>query len=222
LKARWALLLILISTICYNLPFLYFGMKGYDVANVPKKFYSFYCLFISFHLFLISLYALYLFIIVENIKTKLLLLWLVVAEIITLLDHLMRKYILIESFNGIILNIIVFFFCCLFVIYRALKKNKSEIFRYNRTYIVSFLPKDFNGLINYLFTCSGHKAIYQDGFLYGFSKRTGAFVQKIATSKKLTEGNFREIQRARNIDSLIGKRYNIIYFNCNHIEQYAK
>jgi len=197
-------------------------MNGYDTSNVPEKFYSFYCLFISLQLLLIAVYATYIFLTTKYLKTKLLLLWLAVAESVTLIDHLLRKYILLEAFNGIIATLIIFAVCCSFVVHRAFKKLESDSFKPGRTYIASYLPKDYKGLVNYLFTCSGHKAIYQDGFLYGFSKKTGAFVQKIATHEILMKANLKEIPRATCLDSLIGKRFNLITFNCNHLEKYGK
>lgn len=198
-------------------------MSGYDISAVPDKFYKFYCLFVSLQLFLISVYALCLFVAVKNFKTKLLLLWLVIAETTTLIDHLLRKYVLTDPFNSyqLLITLVVFLVCCSFVILRAYKKLESDKFKPGRTYIVNFLPKDFKGLINYLFTCSGHKAIYQDGFLYGFSKKTGAVIQKTVSPEDLMQSYLKEIPRIATLNSLIGKRFNLLTFNCNQMVNHA-
>lgn len=223
LKPTWAILLVIISTVCYNLPSQLFGMNGYDVSSIPKEFYSFYCLFVSLQLLLITIYALYLFLVTENFKTKLVLLWLVIAEAATLVDHVLRKYVLFKTFSDYqnIITLIVFLICCSFVTQRAFKKLKSDEFDPERTYIINYLPKDFKGLINYLIRVSGHKAIYQDGVITGFSRDTGTIVQRRAEPSKMMRSYLKEIPRVTAINSIIGRRYSLMKYNCNHLEKYA-
>lgn len=98
------------------------------------------------------------------------------------------------------------------------KKPESDAFRPNRTYVVDYLPE--KGLIKYLFNCSGRKAIYQDGFLYGFD--AGVLVKRKVILKTMMNVHLKEIPDIKNVDSLIGKRFNLIKFNCNHLGKYAK
>ncbi len=75
--------------------------------------------------------------------------------------------------------------------------KKSDIFRYNRTYVVNF-----------------GKSIYQDGSFYRFEK--GVFVKKVALSKEIMDSHLREIPLVRDLDSLVGK-----WFNFSNLEKYG-
>ena len=221
-------ILIIISTLCYNLPSLMFDMDGFDFSTVPVKFYQFYCFFIALSLLLVCVYAIYLFLATDlsEWKQKILYLWLLIAERSTFFDHVIRKYLLEEGHSMIRMGVTfsVFFIFCTFFLYRAIKNPKSDTFKPNHTYLIRSKPKNLPGIINYIIRHSGHISVYQDGQIYGFKQKTKTVEQRPAYAKYMTSSDIslKEIPKIKNIESLIGKKYNIFKFNCNHLAKNAQ
>ena len=228
MKPGWALLIIILSTLAYSSSSAITGMYGYDMDRVPNQFYQHYCLLVACLLFLLAVYSVYLYasIPISNLKTKLLLLWLMIAETLTFVDHIARKYVFDIGFSlsQFWITLLIFSICYLFVMLRAFKRIISDRFDPRRDYIMSFLPDSFLGLLNFLWHQSGHKAIYTQGYIYQFRRATGLIEKRVARSKVLTrkDVSFTEIQRVYNIDRLVGKRFNLFFYNCNHLVRDAQ
>jgi hypothetical protein len=194
----------------------------YDLTKVnfealPEYFYSFYCLFLALGFSLIFFQALTIFVLipVNHLAAKLLSLWLVIAELSTLIDFVLRKYFLFihhAPFQKTV-TLAVFSICCLFFFHRAIFRRKSDDFYPEKTYIVRYTPKNIPGLINHIVTRSGHTGIYQDGFVYKFRKMSGT-VEEVRF-KMEDNMTFEEIKRIKDPFSLVGKEYRPFSYNCN-------
>lgn len=126
--------------------------------------------------------------------------------------------------NTILTTLIIFTFCCSFVLYRALIKPKRDEFNPTKTYWIRKNPKNILGVLNYLWNHSGHNQLYQDGKIYSFKKSTGAIEESQAYVRYMNskEVSLKEIPKIKNIENLVGKKYSVFTFNCNHLLKYAK
>lgn len=230
LKSRNFLLilgLIILDTICYNLPSTLYSLESFDFQTVPPEFYSFYCLFLTMIFISILAFSVVIFIMIssKDYKSKILCSWLIIAELATLIDHVLRKYLLINWHSDYQkpITLAVFAIICIYFAYRALFKPRSETFRPNRTYIINFLPKNIFAIFTWIAFWSGHKAIYQDGKLIRFKESSGMveigdFQSRMVNYERMI---FEEVPRVKDLDSFIGKKYNLLTYNCNHLVKYA-
>lgn len=209
--------LILFSTACFYIPSIIFSLSGFDVSTVPEIFYLYYAWMMAGALCLNICYAFFLFWFInpKNLFLKLPVLWLVCAETYTLVYHIVNKiYLLnVSSVTGKIITLSFFTICCLFFVYRALFRQKSEDFDPRKTYIVNFLPKDIYGIFNWLINHAGHKGIYQDGNVYLFKKRSGK-VERIPIETIKENAILKSVRRINDIDRIVGKKFSLKY-NCN-------
>ena len=97
----------------------------------------------------------------------------------------------------------------------------SATFNPSRTYVVTKKPKNFIGVLNYIFDRAGRKSIYQDRIMYGFVD--GEVREIIIISRLFLEDkvSILEIPIVKDIKSLVGKKYHPAKFNCNHLVSYA-
>lgn len=157
----------------------------------------------------------------ENLLLKIPVCWLVIGETYTLIYHVVNKiYLLnISSETGKNITLVFFAICCLFFLYRAIKRPRTEKFDPRKTFVIKYLPKNTAGIFNYIFDHSGHKAFYQDGKIYKFEKDSGFVVSKLATYEdfKRDDMSIKEIPIIKNIDQFIGKKFNLFFYNCNHL-----
>jgi hypothetical protein len=220
--------LVLISTACYYVPVYFAGLKDFDIKTVPTEFYNYYCWTTSGFLLLTAIYAICLFIAINPklLTLKLISCWLAIAETYTLINHVLDKFMNYQAYNGseILVTLVVFVFFCAFFIRRAIYKQKSDVFIPKNTYVVSKLPTDTLSILNYIFNHSGHKSIYQDGDLYKFSKENKEVIKEVATSEFLHRKSivFKEIHRISNPEKVLGKKFNIRKYNCNHMVKDAR
>lgn len=231
-KVLWGLVLILLSTLCYNLPSYIIDYSDHNVSEIPTVYYSFYNLFITLQLGLIAIYALYLFIYTnsKDYRVKIIFLWLFIAETLSCIDHVLRKYLLIVSgsYKQMIITILVFSMCLIWFLSRALYNRKSDLFDESNSYIVWFKPKNLLGVFNYLLTRSGHAGIYQDGFVYKFKKATHRVEQQPVCARQMTESianknvSIKQVGSIVDISNLVGSRYRFLKFNCNHLIKNAQ
>lgn len=219
--------LLLFSTLCFYLPATLFSLKGFDMSLVPKTFYQYYSWMMAGALCLNIAYAGFLFYLIDpgNLYLKIPVCWLVVAEIYTLVYHVINKILLLNASSDIgkVLTLAVFAGCSIFFFYRAIKKPSSEKFDPTKTFVIRYLPKDMPGVFNYLWDHAGHKALYQDGKIYKFEKDTGFVESKKATYEYFEKDNISivEIPKIKDIDNLIGGKFHLRKFNCNHLINYA-
>lgn len=216
--------LIAYSTACYYIPLYVYDLRKVNFEALPEYFYSFYCLFLAFGFSLIFFQALVIFVLipVSNLAAKLLSLWLVIAELSTLIDFVLRKYFLFIHHAPVqkLVTLLVFGVCCSFFLHRAIFKRKSDKFNPEKTYIVHFAPKNIYGLINHIVTRSGHTGIYQDGFIYKFRKKSNRVEQvKFTKTENMT---FKEIEKLKGVGLVIGKEYRTFTYNCNHMVKDAR
>lgn len=227
IRLSFGILLAAISTLSYNLPSYFINLDGIDISKVPKDFYAFYNLFVAFNLFLVATYSLYLFVLTDDkyYKTKILFCWLFVAETLTFLDHVFRKYWVSAAQNNIqmVVTLVIFTICFIWFMSRALYVDKSEKFYPDRTYIVKFKPANILGIFNHIANLHGHVGIYQDGEIYKFKKAKGTVTAIPIHSRRLEsmikEGriSIKEIPKNGSIPNLAGKKYNLFRYNCNHL-----
>ncbi|MCK5611289.1 hypothetical protein KAR91_55985 [Candidatus Pacearchaeota archaeon] len=227
IRLFFAILLLGISTLSYNLPSYFINLDGIDISKVPKDFYAFYCLFIAFNLFLVATYSFYLFVLtdVKYYKTKILFCWLFLAETATFLDHVFRKYWISAAHNNIqmIVTWVIFTICFFWFLSRAMYADKSAKFYPDRTYIVKFKPANILGIFNHIANLHGHVGVYQNGKIYKFKKAKGTVIaipihpNRLKSMIKEGRISIREIPKNKNILSLVGKEYSLLRYNCNHL-----
>jgi len=221
------LFIIAISTLTYNLPNYIVNIKAIDQSLNQKEFYNFFAWKLAGSFLLNAVYAFLLMIYINPklLIIKLVVCWMFIAETITFIWHVSDKFYKHQIYNQSqsVWTIGIFTVFCSFFFYRAIYKKKSDEFRPDRTYVIYYLPKDFRGILNYLFDHSGHKAIYQDLKIYAFKKTTGTVRETPAIHGYFENPDIRlkEIPAIKDIESLIGKKYNLRTFNCNHLEKYA-
>jgi hypothetical protein len=219
--------LVMFSTLCFYIPSFIFNLNGFDISSVPKRFYQYYCWMMTGAFCLNIMYAAFLFYLIkpEHLVLKMAACWLVIGETYTLVYHILNKIYLLNasSTTGKIATLVVFTFSCLFFFYRAIRKPTSEKFDPRKTFIIRYLPKNTIGVFNYIWDHAGHKALYQDGKIYKFEKDSGLVEYSMATYEYFKHGDIslKEIPMIRNIDKIIGKRYSLMKFNCNHLVKYA-
>lgn len=219
--------LIIFSTLCFYLPSALFSLHGFDISLVPRRFYLYYCWMMAGALSLNIVYASFLFYFIkpENVFLKITVCWLVIAETYTLIYHIVNKifFLNVSSDVGKTVTLVFFALCLMFFLYRAIKKPSTEKFDPRRTFIIRYLPKNTIGVFNYIFDHAGHKGLYQNGKIYKFEKDSGFVESKLATYEDFqrTDISLKEIPTITNIDQLIGKKFNLLRFNCNHLARYA-
>ncbi len=224
--------LILYSTVAYYLPLMIYDLSAVNFGALPEEFYSFYCLFIAFNFSLVFMYALALFIAMPTryLKAKILILWLVIAELSTFVEFVLRKYFFIvhHSDSQMWITLFVFIICCVFLFSRSIMGRKSDNFNKNNTYIIKYKPKNILGILNHIKNLKGHSGIYQDGQIYKFSKTKGIIKSREANQKsieKMVCSNAVVIQKTNridNIDNFLGKKFRLFKYNCNHFIKDAR
>lgn len=220
--------LIILDTVCYNLPSTIYSLESIDFQAVQTHFYSFYCLlltmlFLSFVFFSIVIYMI---INKSDYKSKILSAWLIIAATATLIDHVLRKYFFNNWFSSFQkpITIIVFGIFCGFFASRAIFKPKSDPFDPRKSYIVNFIPKNLPALITWIINRSGHKAIFQDMELIKFKSYSGVveiseFAPNFVDYERMS---FKEIPRVKDMDRFIGKQFKFFTYNCNHLARDAQ
>lgn len=211
------------------MPSTIINLDTLEMDSVPKNVYSFYSIFLSCNFLLIAIYAGYLFAFTDPIylKTKIVFLWMVIAETSTFIDHFLRVFVLSKSYSGIqmIITLLIFAICLLWLINRACFKDSKEVFRTDKTYIVKFRPRNIFGIFNHIINLKGHSGIYQNGKIYKFRRNSG----KIEATKISPDGINKENATLEEIKKkpfikydLLGKKFNLLKYNCNHLIKYAK
>lgn len=220
--------LIIIATLCYYIPTMVASSKGIDIKSIPLDYYNHHIWRTSGAFLLTAIYAFCFFIMVPEkmLILKILSCHLFLMETYSFADHVISMFYIKGGFNlNQIITILAFFSGSLiFFSYRAFKTPETQAFNANKAYIVSFRPKNILGIINYIWNHSGHKAIYQNGKIYSFKRSTGRLEErKIKDQYFVKEGVFlSETRKNENIKEIIGERYNVFSFNCNHLAEYAK
>lgn len=221
------LTIVLLSTLSYYVPSLFIETGKIGAEKIPESFYNLYVFKLAGSFFLNALYASIIFLILDPKKLvlKLVFCWLMIAESFTLVSHLFDKLYRQQLQNSYQLagSLFIFGLFCGFFIYRGIRDPETEEFRPNRTYLIRKKPKNFTGVLNYLWNHSGHNSFYQDGKIYAFKRSTGRIEERQATRGFFdsSEISLKEIPTIRNIEKLVGKKYNILTFNCNHLKRYA-
>lgn len=214
---------ILLSTMAYYLSNLSIDVSMIKIIDQNKELYQFFCIKLAGAFFMTAFYCWLAFALTSfnQMIQKIGLFYLATMETITFVFHIIDKFIKKEvtNYNQIAITLIIFSIFCIYTGYRAIYRQKSDIFNPKNTYIVKLLPKNLPGLINYLLHGSGHQGIYQDGNLYKFSDKTKK-VEIIQLNTNLLSKKdliFKEIPRVNSFQTIIGKRYNLIKYNCNHL-----
>lgn len=213
--------LIIWSTVAYYLPLMIYDLNTVDFESLPEQFYLFYCLFIAFNFSLVFMYAMALFLVMPSVhvSAKILTLWLVIAELSTLVEFVLRKYFLIvhHSEFQMWITLFVFMVCCGLLYFRSIMGRKTEKFDPEKTYIVKFRPKNILGIFNYIVNLKGHSGIYQDGLIYKFRRKSS-----MIESRKISRENMNSINATlesigkKDLKRFIGKKFNLFSYNCNH------
>lgn len=218
-----AVFLILISTLTYYIPNYVVDIRVIDKSLVQKEFYDFFAWKLAGCFLLNALYAIILFIYInpKHLVLKIALCWLAIAESATFLMHIHDKFYRNQPKNETqaVIVLIIFTICCLFLLKRAIFKQKSDFFNPSRTYIINFLPKNTLGILNYIINKAGHKAIYQDLIIYKFNTKTEKVEKKLEKPEFFHRNDitFTEIPEISDINRLIGKKYKRFSYNCNHL-----
>ena len=225
--------LLTLSTLAYYVPVYVAGLKGFDVSQVPERFYNYYCWTTSGNLLLVAIYSFYLFFMTdskERYGVKIIFLWMIIAESFTFGLHVFNKFFALNMYDGAqIIQVCVFFIACfLWFLSRVLHDDKSDPFFPGRSYIVRFKPANIFGVFNHIANLHGHAGVYQDRKIYKFKKKTGK-VRDTPISPENMESMIRkdqisikEISRNERIKELLGKKYRLFKFNCNHLIKYAE
>jgi len=220
--------IVAISTITYIAANYFVDVAKIDKSLIQPEFYEFFVWKLGGLFFLNAVYAFLLFIYIHPklIIIKVVLCWMFIAETFTFVMHIIDKVFRCQVYNGAqaILTLFAFSGFCTFFIRRAIYKQKSDVFIPKNTYVVSKLPTDTLSILNYIFNHSGHKSIYQDGDLYKFSKENKEVIKEVATSEFLHRKSivFKEIHRISNPEKVLGKKFNIRKYNCNHMVKDAR
>lgn len=222
-----SVLLVLVSTACYFVPTYFASSKGVDLDMINPRFYNHYLFRTAGAFILTAVYSwlFFWFVPARLLIVKIVSLWLAAMETVTAITHLINKIVFKDGYdpNEILITLGLFSIGCSFIFYRAIYKKKSDTFKPDRTYVIYYLPKDIPGILNYLYDHSGHKAIYQDLKIYAFKKTTGKIRSTPAICGYFENHDIRlkEVPRIKNIETIIGKKYDLKSFNCNHLEKYA-
>ena len=101
-------------------------------------------------------------------------------------------------------------------------KEESDEFDVERTYLVKYKPKNYIGLLNYIFNRTGHFAIYQDGYRYSFKNN---YLKKELMTKetieKMKELAVLKLIAYTDIEKKVGTKYNLFRYNCLHLRKEA-
>jgi len=231
-QIKKGLFLAIISTASYYVPVFMAGLKGFDVSKVPAEFYSYYCWTTSGSMFLIAVYAWYLFLIcpISHYKIKIIFLWMLSAESLSFLIHVFDKFFRFQVFNRseIMAACIGFLVCILWILSRIVRNRKSDEFEIDSAYLVKFQPKNIFGILNHLINLRGHVAIYQKGKIYKFKRKTKSLLEIdighawIDNKLKNGEITLERIPIVPGINSLVGRKFDLMKFNCNSLEKYAR
>lgn len=214
---------ILLSTMAYYLSNLSINASMIKIIDQSESLYQFFCIKLAGAFFMTAFYCWLAFALTSFNQAiqKIGLFYLATMETITFIFHIIDKFIKKEvtNYNQIAITLIIFSIFCIYTGFRAIYRQKSDIFNPKNTYIIKFLPKNLPGLINYLLCGSGHQGIFQDGNLYKFSDKTKKveiipFHTRFLTKKDLI---FREIPRVKSFDPVIGKEFHLFKYNCNHL-----
>jgi len=227
-EKRWlelfiGLFLIFISTITYLGPNYIVDVDKIDQILVQPEFYSFFVWKLGGLFLLNAIYSFLLFIYIHPkfLILKIILLWMVIGETSTFIIHVIDKVFRhkIHDNTQSIIVLIVFSIFCTFFIKRAIYKQKSDVFNPNNTYIINKLPTSTLSLLNYIFHHSGHKSFYQDGNFYKFNKKYKKVIKVPATSEFLQRKDiiFKEIPSIKDPERLLGKKFKLFRYNCNHM-----
>lgn len=152
------------------------------------------------------------------------------AESLSFLIHVFDKFFRFQVFNGseIMAACISFLVCLSWFLSRIVRKIKSDEFEIDSAYLVKFQPKNIFGIFNYLINLRGHIAIYQKGKIYKFKRRTQSLseidIGRAWIDNKLKSGEvtLERIPIVPGINSLVGRKFDLIKFNCNSLEKYAR
>jgi hypothetical protein len=221
------LILVVVASLCYYVPTMLASSKGIDLKTVQPEFYRHHIWRTSGAFLLTAIYAgCFFFMVPEKLLAlKIFSCHLFLMESISFISHTLNMFVFKTgySLNQIILTFLVFACCLSFFSYRALKNKTGDEFRSNKTYLVISKPKNLIGFINYLIHHIGHLSIYQDGKIYGFKKPDGTIEERSATYEFFNNDQLylKEIPQIKNVESLIGKQYQLFRFNCNHLKRYA-
>lgn len=223
-KLIFAFFLVAVSTACYFAPV--WLSPNFDLKEVQPEFYQYYAYTLAGSFLLTAVYAFYLALAENKLGPKIVFIWLVIGETYTFLNHAIRK-IFKQSYPSELEMILTWgaFAICLYIFgYAAVYRRETTKYDPKKTYIVRFSPKNIFGLINYIIRHAGHIALYQDGLIYKFSQ--GEIVQKKIKESYIKNKNgkmlfLEEIKRVEKIKDLIGTKYDLLRFNCNHLINYA-
>lgn len=226
------LVLLVVSTFSYYVPVQMAGLRGYDLSQVPERFYSYYCWTSSGSMFLIAFYSLYLLIVTDSkyYKAKAIFIYMFVMETYSFVNHVVDKFFLVQAYDGaeIIFTLLGFTVSIAWVLRAVFHAYKSDPFFPGRSYIIRFKPVNIFGIFNHIINLHGHTGIYQNKTLYKFKKRSskveGSPATPSAMESLIKRGriSLKEIPYNNKIHELVGKRYNLFKFNCNHLIKSAE
>lgn len=215
------LFFVIASTLSYYVPVYFAGLKDFDLSTIPTPAYIYFNLVIAGAFTMNVIYTGFIFIKIEidKILLKLIIFYLIVAELYTLINHITDKFLFPKAFDlfDIILFFIIFSFVATYVIFRAVYTPKSDKFDLKNTYIVKFKPKNTLGIINQIIHGTGHKAIYQDGKIYQFKKKSRK-IEEFPVKLSFFDQKDIIVKKTNRIDSiskLLNKNYNTLTYNCN-------
>ena len=222
-----ALFLIIVSVLCYYVPSNLVDLTQINISDIPKEFYRLYCYVCLFDFILLTFYAFYLFI-MTDIKywiAKSLFAMCFIGELFTVLNYTFSKFVLNTFCNNLEYYISLCIIGIIFVYFLRLvfTKEKSDEFDFNRTYLIKYKPKNYIGLLNYIFNQSGHFAVYQDGYKYSFKKNY--IVKELLDNKKqkamVESAILKLIPYNSKIEKLVGKKYSLFKYNCLNLRKDA-
>jgi hypothetical protein len=214
--------LIVVATLCYYIPTYFASSKGIDMSGVPIEYYNHHIWRTSGAFLLTAIYAFCFFIFVPErlLVLKIISCHLFLMETYSFISHVANMFFIVEGYsvNQIVLTLGIFAASLSFFSYRAFKNPESDTFHPGKTYVIRFMPRDITGFLNYIWDHTGHKAIYQGGYIYRF-KRDRGVIRETARSSflKRSDISFKELKTARGIERVVGKRFNLFFYNCNHM-----
>lgn len=215
------ILLVILATLCYILPTLVASSEGIDIKAIPLEYYNHHIWRTSGAFLLTAIYAgCFFFMVPEKlIVLKIFSCHLFLMETLSFIIHVIKSFFLKTGYspNQIVLTLTIFSVCLVFFTYRALKNKTGDEFDSRNTYLIVTKPKNIIGFLNYLIRHKGHLSIYQDGYVYRFTKRTKQIERSSMLVGLIDQDSvlFKRIKRVNNIERFVGIKYNLFNYNCN-------